>query len=88
MINCRVDSSQIGSNTRLIANYTKLSSLFGGGLFVSEERAFIWIVSDMVDLQVLEVLLHLDFARTILIAVRDYAVQVQDSQAMFDGDSW
>ena len=81
VINCRVDSSQI-KQYKTNSNYASYLRYFVAD-FVSEERA-LYLDSDMVVTGSLEDLFTLDLQGRPLAAVRDYAIQVQDRQAMFD----
>ena len=81
VINCRVDSSHI-KQFKTNSNYASYLRYFVAD-FVSEERA-LYLDSDMVVTGSLEDLFTLDLQGRPLAAVRDYAVQGQDRQAMFD----
>lgn len=81
VINCRVDSSQI-KQYKTNSNYASYLRYFVTD-FVSEEQA-LYLDSDMVVTGSLEDLFTLDLQGRPLAAVRDYAIQVQDRQYMFD----
>lgn len=83
VINCRVDSSHI-KQYKTNSNYASYLRYFVTD-FVSEERA-LYLDSDMVVTGSLEDLFTLDLQGRSLAAVRDYAIQVQNRQMMFDAD--